>query len=96
MALAGEALLIGEHARYHAAHGIRDRHCSDLTAGLVQSAHDLSEGGLAVALAETTFTAKNLGLEVTVTGSPTTALFAETQSRFVVTVKPPTLLICSL
>ncbi|MET4563203.1 phosphoribosylformylglycinamidine synthase II [Lysinibacillus parviboronicapiens] len=55
--------------------------------GLVQSAHDVAEGGLAVALAETTFGAKGLGVDVTLTGSATTVLFSETQSRFVVTVK---------
>ncbi|GAB0170908.1 phosphoribosylformylglycinamidine synthase subunit PurL [Lysinibacillus sp. CTST325] len=58
-----------------------------IKAGIVQSAHDVAEGGLAVALAETTFDANGLGLDVTLTGSATTALFSETQSRFVVTVK---------
>ncbi|MFJ7408701.1 MULTISPECIES: phosphoribosylformylglycinamidine synthase subunit PurL [unclassified Lysinibacillus] len=58
-----------------------------IKAGLVQSAHDVAEGGLAVALAETTFGAPGLGIDVTLTGSATTALFSETQSRFVVTVK---------
>ncbi len=42
---------------------------------------------LAVALAETTFATDGLGLNVTLTGSPITALFSESQSRFVVTVK---------
>ena len=59
-----------------------------IRAGFVQSAHDVSEGGMAVALAETTFSANDLGLDVTLTGSAVTALFSETQSRFVVTVKP--------
>ncbi|MGG2056647.1 phosphoribosylformylglycinamidine synthase subunit PurL [Lysinibacillus pakistanensis] len=58
-----------------------------IKAGLVQSAHDVAEGGLAVAIAETTFGAKGLGVDVTLTGSATTALFSESQSRFVVTVK---------
>lgn len=58
-----------------------------IKAGIVQSAHDVAEGGLAVALAETTFGANGLGLDVTLTGSAITALFSETQSRFVVTVK---------
>lgn len=58
-----------------------------IKAGLVQSAHDIAEGGLAVAIAETTFGAKGLGVDVTLTGSATTALFSESQSRFVVTVK---------
>src|SRR5690606_23266238 len=58
-----------------------------IQAGLVQSAHDVSEGGVAVALAEKTFAAKGLGLDVALTGSATTALFAESQSCFVLTVK---------
>ena len=56
-----------------------------IKAGVVQSAHDVAEGGLAVALAETVF-GTQLGAEVELTGSATTALFAESQSRFVVTV----------
>src|SRR5699024_10389662 len=55
---------------------------------LVQSAHDLAEGGLGVALAESVFNDKGLGLEADIFGNPTTALFSETQSRFLVTVKP--------
>lgn len=58
-----------------------------IRAGLVASAHDVSEGGLAVAIAEKTFGANGLGVNVTLEGSATTALFSETQSRFVVTVK---------
>ncbi|WP_203248521.1 phosphoribosylformylglycinamidine synthase subunit PurL [Sporosarcina beigongshangi] len=55
--------------------------------GLVQSATDLSEGGFAIALCEKAFDAEGLGAEVTVAGSAVTALFSETQSRFLVTVK---------
>ena len=55
--------------------------------GLVQSAHDLAEGGLGVALAESLFE-QELGCEVTIDGDPTTALFSETQSRFLLSVKP--------
>lgn len=58
-----------------------------IRAGLVQSAHDISEGGTAVALAEKTFASDSLGVNVTLTGSATTALFSESQSRFVLTVK---------
>ena len=54
---------------------------------LVQSATDLSEGGFAVALCEKAFDAEELGAEVTISGSAVTALFSETQSRFLVTVK---------
>ncbi|MEK5037028.1 phosphoribosylformylglycinamidine synthase subunit PurL [Sporosarcina sp. FSL K6-3457] len=55
--------------------------------GLVQSATDLSEGGFAIALCEKAFDAEGLGADVTVAGSAVTALFSETQSRFLVTVK---------
>ena len=55
--------------------------------GLVQSATDLSEGGFAVALCEKAFGAEGLGAGVTISGSAVTALFSETQSRFLVTVK---------
>lgn len=58
-----------------------------IRAGVVASAHDISEGGLAVALLEKTFGAKGLGVNVTLEGSAVTALFSESQSRFVVTVK---------
>ncbi|MFC7322654.1 phosphoribosylformylglycinamidine synthase subunit PurL [Halobacillus campisalis] len=55
--------------------------------GIIESAHDLAEGGLAVALAESLF-ANGLGCEVTIQGDRTSALFSETQSRFLVSVKP--------
>lgn len=58
-----------------------------IRAGLVQSAHDLSEGGLAVALSECLFGAEDLGAAVTITGNPLSALFSETQSRFLITIK---------
>ncbi|MDW4524951.1 phosphoribosylformylglycinamidine synthase subunit PurL [Rossellomorea marisflavi] len=57
--------------------------------GLVASAHDLAEGGLSVALAESAFGTDGLGAEVTLSGSnPVADLFSETQSRFLITVKP--------
>lgn len=56
--------------------------------GLVQSAHDVAEGGFAVAIAEALIGTKGLGANVKVTGEAVAALFAETQSRFVVSVKP--------
>ncbi|GIN23037.1 MAG TPA: phosphoribosylformylglycinamidine synthase subunit PurL [Bacillus bacterium] len=55
--------------------------------GLVSSAHDISEGGAAVALAECLFGTDGLGAEVTLAGDKTTALFSETQSRFIISVK---------
>jgi phosphoribosylformylglycinamidine synthase II len=59
--------------------------------GLIQSSHDLSDGGLAVALAECTFGRDGLGASLTLpeTGlSPVAQLFSESHSRFVVTVAP--------
>ncbi|PPA68988.1 phosphoribosylformylglycinamidine synthase subunit PurL [Jeotgalibacillus proteolyticus] len=56
--------------------------------GLVASAHDLAEGGLAVALAESAFGTDGLGVEAEIDGSAVTALFSETQSRFLVSVSP--------
>lgn len=54
---------------------------------LVESATDLSEGGFSVALCEKAFDAEGLGADVTISGSAVTALFSETQSRFLVTVR---------
>lgn len=58
-----------------------------IRAGVVASAHDVSEGGLAVALAECLMTAQGLGAHVTIQGDVVSELFSETQSRFVVSVK---------
>src|SRR6185312_13069541 len=59
--------------------------------GLVRSCHDLSEGGLAVALAEMAF-AGGVGADVTRCGAPglsdEVALFSESTTRFVVEVRP--------
>lgn len=52
--------------------------------GLIASAHDCAEGGLAVALAESAFK-QELGIDVSVELAKE-LLFAETQSRFVVSV----------
>ncbi len=54
---------------------------------LVSSATDLSEGGFAVGLCEKVFASNGLGANVTIPGSAVTALFSETQSRFLVSVK---------
>ncbi|MCL2355624.1 MAG: phosphoribosylformylglycinamidine synthase subunit PurL [Defluviitaleaceae bacterium] len=60
--------------------------------GLVASAHDISEGGLAVAVAESLFGRESdfvLGAEIFVDCENKTAfLFSESQSRFVVSVAP--------
>jgi len=54
--------------------------------GHLRTAHDLSEGGLAVALAEATF-ARGVGARLRVDLGPT-ALFSESQARAVVAVRP--------
>ncbi|MDI3502205.1 MAG: phosphoribosylformylglycinamidine synthase subunit PurSL [Archaeoglobi archaeon] len=61
--------------------------------GLISSCHDCSDGGLAVALAETSFSG-GLGMEIHAERIPSEPmpldhlLFSETQSRFIVTVSP--------
>jgi phosphoribosylformylglycinamidine synthase len=54
--------------------------------GLVHTAHDLSEGGFAVALAEACFT-RGLGARVKVPLAPL-SLFSETQARAIVAAHP--------
>ncbi|MBI3610087.1 MAG: phosphoribosylformylglycinamidine synthase subunit PurL [Nitrospirae bacterium] len=66
--------------------------CLDaIEAGIIKSAHDCSEGGLAVALAEAAMmSVRSLGAAVTLPDLPIRMdayLFGETQSRIVVTVK---------
>lgn len=59
-----------------------------IQAGVVQSAQDISEGGFAVALAKCLFGADNLGANITINDDDvTSALFSETQSRFILSVK---------
>src|SRR5262249_17279269 len=64
-----------------------------LKSGLVRACHDLSEGGLAVALAEMAF-AGGLGADVTNLGaagpqeSDEVLLFAESTTRFLLEVRP--------
>ncbi|PGS50897.1 phosphoribosylformylglycinamidine synthase subunit PurL [Bacillus sp. AFS041924] len=59
-----------------------------IQAGVVASAHDLSEGGLAVAIAESTFGPSEVGATITIEGNEVVSLFSETQSRFLLSVKP--------
>ena len=66
----------------------RQKHLLEaIQSGLIVSAHDLAEGGLGVALAESVFAGKGLGADVHLSGEATVELFSETQSRFIVTVK---------
>jgi phosphoribosylformylglycinamidine synthase subunit PurL len=57
---------------------------------LVQSAHDLSDGGLVVAVAESCFAARGLSVNVTVDGTEATefAFFHERGARAVISVSP--------
>ncbi|WP_088013124.1 phosphoribosylformylglycinamidine synthase subunit PurL [Gottfriedia acidiceleris] len=59
-----------------------------IQAGVVASAHDISEGGLAVAIAESTFGPSEVGATITIEGNEVVSLFSETQSRFLLSVKP--------
>jgi len=54
--------------------------------GLIQSAIDISDGGLAVALTESVVNGRK-GAEITLSGCAVTALFSESQSRYLVSVK---------
>jgi phosphoribosylformylglycinamidine synthase subunit PurL len=58
--------------------------------GAVQSAHDISDGGLAVTLAESCFASRGLGVETRIEGeaNPEYALFGERGARAVVSVAP--------
>jgi phosphoribosylformylglycinamidine synthase len=56
--------------------------------GIIRSAHDCSEGGLAVNLAESCM-GGNLGAKTSIPGTRAdVALFNESQSRIVITVSP--------
>jgi len=63
-----------------------------IRAGLVRSAHDCADGGLAVALAECCMTGPGaaLGARLTIPGDlrPDTLLFGESASRIVLSVRP--------
>ena len=56
-------------------------------AGLLSAAHDLSDGGLAIALAESCLRG-GVGCVVRAPGDPFTALFSESAGRAIVTVRP--------
>lgn len=71
----------------HHVHQYMQRLLKTMENGLVSSAHDLSEGGLGVALAETVFKT-DLGLKIDLADQPAARLFSETPGRFIVTVAP--------
>src|SRR5699024_2480580 len=55
--------------------------------GYIQSAEDIAEGGLAVALAEKLMRTRGLGVSATGTRSETIELFRQTQSRYLLSDK---------
>jgi phosphoribosylformylglycinamidine synthase len=57
------------------------------SAGLLASAHDLSDGGLAISLAESCLRGGR-GCQVTLPGDPFTDLFSESAARALVSVRP--------
>ncbi|HBI05392.1 MAG TPA: phosphoribosylformylglycinamidine synthase II, partial [Paenibacillaceae bacterium] len=59
-----------------------------IQAGKVASAHDLSEGGLAVALSESATDELGVTVEWDIDMRADVALFSETQSRVLLSVKP--------
>ena len=61
---------------------------SAIKKGYIQSAHDVSDGGLGVALAECVVQAKDLGVDITLEDDATVQLFSESQTRFVISAKP--------
>ena len=100
-------LKIGPPPQVNLAHEIKIQNAvRDLIhRGLVKSAHDCSEGGLAVALAECCFNPKErFGAEIKISdvgapvsgakkaaGTPVTTLFNESQSRIVISIAPENL-----
>ncbi len=55
--------------------------------GLLEGSHDLSDGGLSVALAESCL-ARGVGAKVTLSGDPFVDLFSESAARALVVVRP--------
>ncbi|WP_251574207.1 phosphoribosylformylglycinamidine synthase subunit PurL [Limosilactobacillus agrestimuris] len=66
-------------------HNYMNRLLGEMQAGNVASAHDLSEGGLGVSLAEALFKT-DLGMDLNLRHLSSAQLFSETPGRFVVTV----------
>jgi len=59
-----------------------------IKAGAIKSAHDVSEGGIAVAIAESLFTGGCFGAKVDIPLDDAALLFSESQSRFIVSISP--------
>lgn len=66
----------------------QDQLLQAIQSGLIASAEDVAEGGLAVTLAESVIRGKDVGAKINLSSDDVTvALFSESQSRFIVTVK---------
>jgi phosphoribosylformylglycinamidine synthase subunit PurSL len=66
---------------------ILDTIAAAIRRGLLRACHDLSEGGLAAAAAESAF-AGGLGMSLRISEREDVALFAESASRFLVEIRP--------
>jgi len=58
-----------------------------IRSGLINSAHDTAEGGLAVCLAESSMNVNNIGVDAKIENTAQ-ALFGESQSRIVISFNP--------
>jgi phosphoribosylformylglycinamidine synthase len=86
-------LCVGDapHLDLEAERSIHEAFLELVHAGLVRSAHDISDGGLAVCLAESVIHSLGLGADVRLNPGSSrldALLFAESQSRIVLTVEP--------
>jgi len=76
----------------HSEKAVQDACLSIIQSGLVNSAHDVSDGGLAVCLAEMSLASRDLGAEISLSSMGDSrldaALFGEAQSRIVIAVSP--------
>jgi phosphoribosylformylglycinamidine synthase subunit PurL len=71
----------------HAERSLADVLVAAAAGQLIVAAHDLSDGGLALALAEACLTG-DIGCSLTLPGDPATFLFSESSARAVVAVRP--------
>ncbi len=61
---------------------------SAIRGGLVSSAHDCSEGGIAITLAEKSIISEKFGADISLENLNAGLLFGESQSRIIVSIKP--------
>ena len=76
----------------HTEKAVQDTCLSLIRSGYIKSAHDVSDGGLGICLAEMSLVSKGLGAQITLNSSADnrldSTLFGEAQSRIVVAVSP--------